>query len=270
MFVDFAEEYLAWHKHEYPASHDRINGICRNYFIPLFGTSPLGSIGQKELERYKTLRRPHAKTATIKKEMRTLQAILNKAVQWEQIPRNRARGVKPPQELDARPARYFSREELERLYEHNPAKRAIWKLMANTGLRRAEALNLRWDDTKEGVLYVVSTPSARSKSKRYRIIPLNAAARGALEGLANSSHHVLPRMVPWSLSRAFGHDARRAGLATGTLHALRHTFCSHLVMNGADLKTVQELAGHSTIVVTMQYAHLSQEHQRSAVTLLDL
>ena len=216
------------------------------------------------------LRRPHARTSTIKKEMRTLQAVLNKAVQWELIPKNRARGVKPPQELDARPAKYFTKEELERLYKHSLSKRAIWKLIANTGLRRGEALNLRWDHIKEGVLYVVSTESARSKSKRYRTIPLNAEAQTALQALANESPSPLPRMVPYSLSRAFGHDARRAGL-TGTLHALRHTFCSHLVMNGADLRTVQELAGHSTIVMTMSlYAHLSQEHRLSAVTLLNL
>ena len=48
-FGDFVGEYLVWHKHEYPASHERTEGICRNYFMPLFASAQLGSIGQREL-----------------------------------------------------------------------------------------------------------------------------------------------------------------------------------------------------------------------------
>ena len=52
-------------------------------------------------------------------------------------------------------------------------------------------------------------------------------------------------------------------------HDLRHTFASHLVMNGVDLKTVQELLGHANLTMTMRYSHLAPAHQARAVKILD-
>jgi integrase len=54
-----------------------------------------------------------------------------------------------------------------------------------------------------------------------------------------------------------------------TWHCLRHTFISRLVMKGVDLRTVQELAGHKTISMTVRYAHLAPEHNQAAIEKLD-
>ena len=52
-------------------------------------------------------------------------------------------------------------------------------------------------------------------------------------------------------------------------HDLRHTFASQVIMRGGTLKDVQELLGHKTMTMTLRYAHLSQEHKRKAVNLLN-
>jgi site-specific recombinase XerD len=63
---------------------------------------------------------------------------------------------------------------------------------------------------------------------------------------------------------------RKAGLRRIGWHALRHTYASHLVMRGASSTEVKELLGHSSITMTMRYAHLSPSARKSAVALLDL
>jgi site-specific recombinase XerD len=63
---------------------------------------------------------------------------------------------------------------------------------------------------------------------------------------------------------------KRAGLrATGGLHILRHTFCSHLAMRGAPAKAIQELAGHADLTTTMRYMHLSPAARQDAINLLN-
>ncbi len=62
---------------------------------------------------------------------------------------------------------------------------------------------------------------------------------------------------------------RRAVLpANGGFHILRHTFCSHLAMQGATAKAIQELAGHQDLTTTQRYMHLSPAHKDAAIRLL--
>ena len=62
--------------------------------------------------------------------------------------------------------------------------------------------------------------------------------------------------------------AANPALADVTWHVFRHTFISRLVMAGVDLRTVQELAGHKDISMTIRYAHLSPDHKLSAIDQL--
>lgn len=61
----------------------------------------------------------------------------------------------------------------------------------------------------------------------------------------------------------------RADINDFRIHDLRHTFASQLLMKGGSLKDVQELLGHKTMTMTLRYAHLTQEHKRKAVNLLN-
>jgi len=91
----------------------------------------------------------------------------------------------------------------------------------------------------------------------------------ALEFLDNESDYVLPRVNKSSLTRAFKKAVVNAGL-DGSLHCLRHTFCSHLVMQGVPLRTVQVLAGHASFKTTEGYAHLAPDHLAESVAGLEL
>lgn len=62
---------------------------------------------------------------------------------------------------------------------------------------------------------------------------------------------------------------RRAGVIELGVHALRHTFCSHLAMKGAPARAIQELAGHASILTTQRYMHLSPGATEDAIRLLD-
>src|SRR5206468_8281315 len=71
-----------------------------------------------------------------------------------------------------------------------------------------------------------------------------------------------------TLYHAFRRACAAAGIADCTWHTLRHTFASHLVMAGVDLRTVQELLGHMTLEMTLRYSHLAPAHKASAVEKL--
>jgi integrase len=140
IFAEWAHDYATWHRDEYPDSYPRVEQILRCYLIPYFGLTPIGAITRQEVEGYKHGRLGGAAAGTITKELRTLQACLNKAVDWEIIPVNRARGVRPPKDLASRPPRWYTREELAAIYAADTLHAHIWRLLANTGLRRGEAL----------------------------------------------------------------------------------------------------------------------------------
>lgn len=114
---------------------------------------------------------------------------------------------------------------------------------------------LRWLWIRETTVRILSAEDERTKSGKWRDIPMSDGAREALQGMKRDGPYILPRIQPESLSRAFAKDAGRAGL-DGTLHTLRHTYISHLVRSGVPLRTVQMYAGHAHMTTTEKYAYL--------------
>ncbi len=281
-FGEYAPEYLLWHAESYPDSHDRVRQIFEGHLIPHFELMPIDRITPQQARDYRQKRtHTRVKGATMRKELQSLHAALRRAVEWKILPHDPLAGSELPRLLDSRAPHYYTAEQLEHLYCYSiyNGHHAIWRLMANTGLRRSEAQNVRWQDIRQGRLWVESIhedderPDSRTKSGKWRSIPINRNARWALDYLekylTGKTENALPRMTKPSLSRAFAKCAERAGLE-GSLHRLRHTFISHLVMAGKDLRTIMELAGHSRIEVTMKYSHLAPKHLKSAVDALAL
>lgn len=146
-----------------------------------------------------------------------------------------------------------------------------------TGMDRSEVLSLSWDaiDTQAGVI-----TAPRSKTGTDRRIPINSTLRGLLAEarrvrsvtaagrvfLDDDGQPISVERVKSSLRRAYP----RAGLPLrAPFKVFRHTFASRLVMAGVDAPTVARLLGHSTLAVTDAYMHLSPNHLRRAMGVMD-
>lgn len=266
-FEDFVNQtYLLWHQGEYPDSNYRVAQILDDHLVPHFGATPLNLISVQQAEDYKTKRRFRVRASTVVKELRVFMAVLNRAVALKVITENPVSIVQAPQVLDSKPHRWYSSDELAKLYDassYGPA----WRLLANTGLRRTESLILRRLWITEKTIRVLSTGEERTKDGEWRQIPRTEGATQALAQLKEDGAYVLPRIRKESLSRAFLRDARAVGL-DGSLQTLRHTFICHMLLAGVPVRTVQLYAGHASITTTEKYAYqVLREDPAAAVRL---
>ena len=151
---------------------------------------------------------------------------------------------------------------------------AMLQLLYATGMRVSELMSLNVDDvnTVDGDVRVFG------KGNKERIIPIHEKAGTAVE---NYVHDARPRLVRrkdekalflnrrgerltrqgfWQILKQY---AKAAGLTVPvTPHTLRHSFATHMLSGGADLRAVQELLGHANISTTQIYTHLTSEHVR--------
>jgi integrase/recombinase XerD len=154
--------------------------------------------------------------------------------------------------------------------------RALLELMYACGLRVSEAIGLELSDVdlEEGML------RARGKGSKERIVPVGRRAVGALElylargrpvlvGIQVQSslfvNHRGGSLTRQGLYKIIQNYARTAGLAEQmTPHTLRHTFATHLLAGGCDLRSLQEMLGHADLATTQIYTHLSAERLKHA------
>ncbi|MFH7326467.1 tyrosine recombinase XerC [Desulfurivibrio sp. C05AmB] len=150
--------------------------------------------------------------------------------------------------------------------------RAVLEMLYSSGMRVAElaALNLDQVDLDQGMVRV------RGKGNKERLVPLGTPALGSLEAYLPQRESLLRaggdrqalfvnarggRLTTRSIERLVKMYAERAGIpARVSPHALRHSFATHLLEMGADLRTVQELLGHASLSTTQRYTHLNLDH----------
>lgn len=150
--------------------------------------------------------------------------------------------------------------------------RAILELMYATGLRISEVINLKLNDLH----LTMSLIQTKGKGNKERIIPISNTAKEWVELYIDTSRVTLAMKSPTELSYVFlnsrGKQLSRQGLwkkikqivrdagikQNVTPHTLRHSFATHLLENGADLRIVQELLGHSDISTTQIYTHITK------------
>lgn len=209
--------------------------------------------------------------ATVNKELTLLKHMFTKAVEWGHVKQHPAKPVRLLKEPPGR-LRYLTLEELTRLLDAcAPHLNAIALTAVHTGMRRREILSLRWQDVD---LRKRTMTLTKTKNNEPRILPMNAELVQVLRSLPRhvDSPYVFCDREGMSYDRidnGFRRACKRAGIQDCRFHDLRHTFASHLVMRGANLRSVQELLGHKTAKMTTRYTHLSTPHLQKTVSLLD-
>jgi integrase/recombinase XerD len=157
--------------------------------------------------------------------------------------------------------------------------RAILELLYGAGLRVSELTGLDVDDVdlEEGAVRVLG------KGSKERDVPIGRMAQDAIGAYLRTARPLLAtarsrgalflnarggRLTRQSCARLLAEHARRAGIRrTVTPHDLRHSFATHLLEGGADVRVVQELLGHASVATTQIYTLVTTEHLRSAYDL---
>lgn len=239
--------------------------------VPLAAAFPnyLPEIATKGIEEYKARRLETVKPATVNKELALLKHMFTKATEWGYMKQNPAKLVKLLKEPPGR-LRYLTPNELTRLLEDCALHlRPIVLMAVHTGMRRREILSLKWSDLDLRKRTITLT---KTKNNERRIIPLNSVLMDMLWTLPR--HFESPSLFcdrdgrPYDrIDNGFRQACKRVGIVDFRFHDLRHTFASHLIMRGANLRSVQELLGHKTARMTTRYTHLSAPHLQETVSL---
>ncbi len=217
--------------------------------------------------------------ATVSRNIASLKAFYHYMVQEGLVEEDISDKLKAPK-IEKKAPEIMSPDEVVRLLEqpsgNSPKEirdKAMLELLYATGIRVTELITLNLSDVNMQMNFIL----CRDRNKE-RIIPFGAAAKNAmaryLDGtreemlenkksevlFANCSGQPMSRQGFWKLIK---HYAKKADIqADITPHTLRHSFAAHLVENGADLRSVQEMLGHSDISTTQIYANLNHNHIR--------
>ena len=269
-FNDYVSIYLAWFERKHPASYDLDQLVLLSDIEPIFKNTLLDKLTVTDIDGLIIELSRRNKPSTINRKMGILRALLNRAkiegyevadLKIEEVP-----------DLESKPPKFFTKEELEVIYEADKLYGHWWKFLANTGLRIGEFRNLRTDDIQNDSIHIISTSARRTKSKKWRLVPMNGSVKSTLELFDMNQEYLMPRFNDDMAKTRFRRICQSAGIKRGKwgVHCLRHTFASHLVMGGTPLRTVQVLMGHASMRTTEQYSHLAPDYLKGSVENLNL
>ena len=271
-FEDFAGMFFKLHSMpNKKASSAKRDQIILKHLKLFFRGKYLYTITPVLIEEYKIKRRQKVAPSTVNREVACLKCLFNKAIEWGKIEHNPVKKVKLFKENNQR-LRYLEKEEIIKVLNNcSEHLKPIVVLALNTGIRKGKILGLKWHDIdfRLGLIILLDT-----KNNEKREVPLNQSAKNTL--IKVRKHPDSPYVFcnksgrPYAnVRKSFKTALKKSDIVDFRFHDLRHTFASHLVMAGVDIKTVQELMGHKSIEMTLRYAHLSPSHKRRAVEILD-
>jgi len=273
-------EYCRANKAAYTALVDERRIRTWEKYLDEYGIKKLRDVSPLVIEGFKSrILEKGDSPVTFNRYLELLKAALNKAVEWDLLRGNRLRTFKKLKSDRSRQVRFLTREEIQKVLQvADDLMRRVILILLYTGLRRSEFVYLEWKDIdfENDLIYVQSKPEYGFHPKSYkpRSIPICKELKTLLMDTPQAGRFVFdnghnqPLHHPIYYYKELQKIHKKAGIEDANLHTLRHTFASHLIMQGVDPRTVQEYLGHSTIQVTEKYSHLSKSHKREAIEAL--
>ncbi|HVY95454.1 MAG TPA: tyrosine recombinase XerC [Solirubrobacterales bacterium] len=244
------------------------------------GKAP-GEVRYRDVRRFAAgLSSAGAAPATVARKLASVRGLYGFLVRTERVGQNPAELVSSPKREERLP-KVLSSEQMRALLEGIPARtplefrdRAMLELAYSCGLRCEEIVNLDVDS----VDFELQQLRVLGKGSKERVLPFGDPARKALERYLQRGRHGLAgdpreralflsksgrRLSNSDVTRRLGLWTREAAMAAGVSpHALRHSFATHLLEGGADLRTIQELLGHASISTTQVYTRVDAARLR--------
>ncbi len=219
------------------------------------------------------LEREQMAPATVSRNVAAIRKFYQYVLRQHYVTEDPSENLRPPK-VERKIPEVLSVEEVDLLLSQPDSStpkgmrdKAMLELLYATGIRVSELIHLKRNDLNIRLGYINC-----AEQERGRVIPFGSAARAALElylqqgrkkllrendceyVFVNCSGKPMSRQGFWKVLKVYG---KEAGITSDiTPHILRHSFAAHLLQNGADLKSVQEMLGHSDISTTQMYLNM--------------
>ncbi len=261
----------------------RAYAVDLGQFAEWAGERAPGGIRHRDVRRFAAgLSAEGAAPATVARKLAAVRGLFDFLVRTGRVGQNPAELVSSPKHEEKLP-KVLSVEQVRSLLERIPARtplelrdRAMLELAYSCGLRCEEIVNL----DRNAVDFESEQVRVLGKGSKERILPIGEPAQGALRRYLERGRHALVsdpaepalfisksgrRLSNSDVTRRLGRWVKEAALAAGVSpHSLRHSFATHLLEGGADLRTIQELLGHASISTTQVYTRVDAARLRDA------
>jgi integrase/recombinase XerC len=216
---------------------------------------------------------------SIARKVATLKSFFKFLEKEQTVDKSIASGIKMPR-FDNKLPEYLSREEIEKIVNlpdlsnfEGVRDKAILEMFYSCGVRLSELLNLKLEDLmlREDAIRVIG------KGKKERILPIGAPAKNSLLNYLDWRKKVVQHgiqeifvlksgknMYPMAVQRLIKEYINKVvSISSASPHMLRHSYATHLLDSGANIRVVKDLLGHESLSTTQVYTHLSIDHLKN-------
>ncbi len=276
---EFSQTYIKYARDINKKRSWKRDDLCLRHLNSFFKDKKLSEITVGNIDEYKEYRLQFVKPATVNRELEVLRHLFNLAEKrnkfFSKNPVSKAGLIK----VNNKQERIITiEEEISLLNNSNYYLRNIIICALNTGMRKGEIISLEWNniDLKNNVITLKHT---NTKSKKDRKIPINSVMRKLLLELKiqrDGNEYVFlnsdrkPYTRQDSLNRTFQNALRKSEIEGLRFHDLRHTCATRMIENGANIVAVKEILGHSSLDMTMRYAHPGDSLKDALETLTNV